>query len=182
MSARRLDPGERGEGPRPRKPMALWQVVRRHLTIVDLGTVVLALGSSIWFASDSVPRLIVVVLVLSSLAFAEVREMVLGQFRRIVMQRRLQEAFLECRICSRHRGLTPSAIGSAAICGGTVVRVWLPVGLSVDDLAARRHELAEICFVDEVHVERRPGRLNIVEVVLVHRTLGRRDRLGTPER
>ena len=149
-------------------------MVLRHRTVIELGTVVLALVGSIWFASDSRPRLIVVVLVLSSLFLVGVREMVLGQFRRIVLQRRLQHAFLELGICSRRRRLTPSVLGSAALPGATVVRVWLPVGLTVDHIAARRHDLAEVCFVDTVEVERRPGRLNTVEVILVHRTLGRR--------
>jgi hypothetical protein len=70
MSARPLDPGEWREGARPRKPMAPWRVIRRHLTSVELGTAVLARGSSIWLAFDSVARLIVVVLVLSSLVSA----------------------------------------------------------------------------------------------------------------
>ncbi|MDL5157004.1 hypothetical protein [Actinomycetospora termitidis] len=174
MSARRLDPGDWGERPQPRKPRAPHRVVLRHRTEIELGTLLGALGFSLWLGSGSWPRLLVVALLLVTLLSVEVREMVLGQWRRIVMSRRLQQAFLELGICSRHRRLTPSVIDSSAMPGATVVRVWIPVGLTVDDLARQRHAIAETCFVDEVHVERRPGRTNTAEIILIHRTLGRR--------
>jgi hypothetical protein len=175
MSAGRIDPGDWNERPVPRRPRAPWLVVARHGAVLELVAVAAALGVSTWIASDSVWRLVVVgALIALGLCSAEVREMVWGQFRRVRDTRRLQAAFLELGLCSRHRRLTPSVLGSAAVPGATVVRVWLPVGLTVDDVAARRHDLAAVCFVDTIVVERRPGARNTVEVVMVHRQLGRR--------
>jgi hypothetical protein len=172
---KRPDPGDRHERPVPRTPRSPRLVLARHGAALGLGGLAAALIVSVWFTSGSPWRLGVVALVALALCSGEVRETVWGQFRRIRDTRRLQAAFLELGVCSRRRGLTPSVLGSAAVPGGTVVRVWLPVGLTVDDIAARRHDLAAVCFVDTVVVERRPGVLNTVEIVLLHRQLGRRE-------
>ncbi|WP_018334968.1 hypothetical protein [Actinomycetospora chiangmaiensis] len=171
---KRPDPGDWREFPVPRRPRAPWLVIARHGALLELTVVATALGVSTWIASDSLWRLVVVAILALGLCSAEVREMVWGQFRRIRDTRRLQAAFLELGICSRRRRLTPSVLGSAAFPGATVVRVWLPVGLTVDDIAARRHDLAAVCFVDTIVVERRPGVRNTIEVVMIHRQLGRR--------
>ena len=179
MSPRRLDPGEWGIGPYPRLPCAPWWVVLRHGAEIEFAAMFLALTASVGVSSDSPLRLLVLALVLSTFLLSEVRLMVLGQWRRIVLTRRLQTAFLEMAVRSPERGLTPTVIGSAAIPGGTVIRLWVPIGLSIDDLDEKREALAEACLVDTVEVRRRPGRWNTVEMVLVHRTLGRQRESGT---
>jgi hypothetical protein len=174
VSPRRPDPGDWNERPHPRAPRAPWWVALRLRTRIEFLTTGSGFLAAVWDASDSIPRMVVVVLVLLTMFIAEVREMAFGQFRRIVMERRLQAAFLELGICSRHRRHTPTILGSAARPNATVVRVWLPLGLTAADLAARRHDLAEVCLVDEVHVEQRPGRRDTAEVTLVRHRLGPR--------
>lgn len=175
MSPQRPDGGDWNESPHPRKPASPRLVVLRHSAETELASLFSGLVGATWLSADSIWRLVVVVVVVVSGPWSSgVREMVVGQYWRVVMSRRLQESFSELGICSRRRRLTPSVIGSAAMPGATIVRVWLPVGLTVDHLVARRHEIAEVCFVDEILVEKRPGRLNTVEVIMVRRTLGRR--------
>lgn len=173
MSPRRLDPGPWGTGPCPRYPRGPWWVLLRHGAEIELTGLVTASASAVWTSSDSPWRLVVVALVLSTLLLAEVQLMIFGQWRRITLTRRLQTAFLELGIRSPERGLTPTVISSSAAVGATLIRLWVPIGLSADDLVQAREALAEACLVDSVEVRRRPGRWNTVELVLTHNRLGR---------
>ncbi|GAA4846098.1 hypothetical protein GCM10023201_42050 [Actinomycetospora corticicola] len=171
---KRPDPGDWEDRPHPRESSAPWWVALRHRTVAGLAAAAASIPAGVWLATGSLEDVAVVTaVVLASTSVPEVRDLVVDQAWRLVLERRLRAALLALRITDP-RGRVPHVLRSAARSRGVVVRLWLPVGVEFRHLADRRHRLAELCFVDDVHVERRPGSPSVAEIVLVRRALGRR--------
>jgi hypothetical protein len=174
MNGREGSGNRRPGRPEPREPGAPWWVALRSRTRAFLAATVTAVPAAIWVGSGSVEDVGAVVLImLASTALPEVREALAEQAWRVVLERRLRQAFLELPVVNG-RGLTPTILRSAARGGSVIVRVWLPVGLTLEAVERARLRIAELCFVDEVLVGGREGSRNTAEIVLVRRTLGRR--------
>lgn len=87
----------------------------------------------------------------------------------LVTEHRLRVGFRLAGTASRV-GRPPAVIWSRGHRFGTVATVWLPAGVTIDDIRADRQVIAVACFAETVEVDRHPRHAQLVNVtVLRHR-------------
>lgn len=113
--------------------------------------------------------------VVSPLALRPVRRWVWTVAGMNVTRHRIRAFFVNCRVYNRDGKLpvitliTPTAVGEK-------VRLWLPAGLSINDLASATEELASACWARDARVARSRRYSMVVEVHVI-----RRDPLATTQ-
>lgn len=103
-----------------------------------------------------------------------VRRYVTRRFWCVFARHRVKICFEQTRTMT-YDGKMPSLIWSRPTPVGERIRVWLPAGLSVNDLERVTENLAVACFAESARIE--PGRKAfLVSILIVRRdTLGSRD-------
>jgi hypothetical protein len=166
---RRIDPGDWSSRPRPRAARI------PSVTLAHVGVQLIALAALLYPAFTLGSRAITIGDVTSGLVtlglFLTIGVLIVvflpairGQAARIVIERRLAAAFIELGVASGVRSRTPAILGSAIEAQSVLVRVWLPVGLTAEDVSRYRGPLAEVMLVDDVRTELRTGSRSILLV------------------
>lgn len=130
---------------------------------------------SLWLASVMSAELVSVLLIsicVLVLGVPGLRRYVTRRVWCVVTRHRVRACFQQTRTMT-HNGKSPSLLWSRPTPVGERVRVWLPAGLSVNDLERVAENIAVACWADSARIER--GKRAFLASILIMR----RDSLGT---
>lgn len=134
--------------PPPRRrpgPLAIAVRWRRELLVAGV------LGYTVWGLGPSVAVLLAAVVVAAFLTLPPLRGIGRRELQAVVVPHRARTGLLQAGVASR-TGKLPWIVTSRGRGDAVVLSVWLPAGVTVDDVDASREVVAAACGAAEVHI------------------------------
>jgi hypothetical protein len=129
-------------------------------------------GLPVWMTPAQWAWLLMAATLAVVLAIPASRRFTLGRATAVVMRHRMRACFLQTRTWTAN-GRLPFLVWSRPTPVGVRVRVWLPAGLSVNDLERIIDEIGAACWAREARITPLSGQAALVWVDII-----RRDPLG----